>query len=179
VEYNLPAIGTQRAYKANRDGVAERFPEPAVQKSLEVDRALINHDDCLLGDSELSLRKTAKHHHAHTRSRLRTVPGIGESRSLVLLDAIHDIGRFPRVQDVVSYGRLGQCTQESAGKRYGTSGTKIGNAYLPWAFSEAAVWCLRHHPAGQKYLTKLEKQHGQGTAFTRLAHQLGRAVYDI
>ena len=31
-QYNLPEIGKKIAYKANRDGVAERFPEPAVQK---------------------------------------------------------------------------------------------------------------------------------------------------
>jgi hypothetical protein len=72
--------------------------------------------------------------------------------ALVLLYAIHDIHRFPRVQDCVSYGRLVTCATESAGKRYGTSGKNIGQAYLTWAFSEAAVLCLRHHPAGQKFL---------------------------
>jgi transposase len=61
-----------------------------------------------------------------------------------------DSVRFPRVQDVVSYCRLGKCTQESAGKRYGPSGAKIGKAYRTWAFSEAAVLFLRHNPAGQK-----------------------------
>jgi hypothetical protein len=72
-----------------------------------------------------------------------------------------------------------QCTQEAAGKRYGTSGTKSGNAYLPWAFSEAAVLCRRNNPAGQQYLTKLANKPGKGNAFTLLAQKLGRAVYDI
>src|SRR4030095_9011454 len=36
-QYNLPAIGKKIAYKANREGVAERFADPAVQKSIEVD----------------------------------------------------------------------------------------------------------------------------------------------
>ena len=85
--------------------------------------------------------------------------------------------RFPRVQDFVSYCRLVKCAKESAGKRYGTSGTKIGNAYLKWAFSEAAVLFLRDNPAGQKYLTRLEKKHGKGKALTLLAHKLARAVY--
>ena len=176
---NFPDIGKKLAYQANRDGVAERFPEPAVQKRMEVDLALINHDDCLLGDIELSILTTAKQHPAHTLYLLRTVPGIGEILSLVLLDDIHDRGRVPRVQDFVSYGRLVTCPKESAGKRYGTSGTKIGNASLTWACSEAAVLFLRNHPAGQKYLTKLEKKHGKGKAFTMLAHKLGRAVYYI
>jgi transposase len=176
-QYNLPEIGKKIAYKANRDGVAERFSDPAVQKSIEVDLALIGHYDELLRDVELSILKAAKQHNANTLYLLRTVPGIGEILSLVLLYEIHDIQRFPRVQDFVSYCRLVKCAKESAGKRYGTSGTKIGNAYLKWAFSEAAVLFLRANPTGQKYLGRLEKKHGKGKALTVLAHKLARAVY--
>jgi transposase len=178
-QYNLPEIGRKIAYKTNRDGVAERFAEPAVQKSIEVDLALIGHDDELLRDVELSILKAAKQRNSNTLYLLRTVPGIGEILSLVLLYEIHDIQRFPRVQDFVSYCRLVKCAKESAGKRDGTSGTKIGNAYLKWAFSEAAVLFLRANPAGQKYLGRLEKKHGKGKALTVLAHKLARAVYDM
>src|ERR1700757_2848983 len=176
-QYNLPEIGKKIAYKAHRDGVAERFPDPAVQKSIEVDLALSGHYDDLLRDVELSILKAAKQDDANTLYLLRTVPGIGEILSLVLLYEIHDIQRFPRVQDFVSYCRLVKCAKESAGKRYGTSGTKIGNAYLKWAFSEAAVLFLRNNPAGQKYLARLEKKHDKGKALTILAHKLARAVY--
>jgi transposase len=79
----------------------------------------------------------------------------------------------------VSYCRLVKCAKESARKRYGTSGAKVGHAYLKWAFSEAAVLCLRNHPAGQQYLTRLERKHGKGKALTVLAHKLARAVYDM
>jgi transposase len=175
-QYNLPEIGKKLAYKANRDGVAERFADPAVQKSIAVDLALIGHYDELLRDVELSILTAAKQHNGNTLYLLRTVPGIGELLSLVLLYEIHDIQRFPRVQDVVSYCRLVKCAKESAGKRYGTSGTKIGNAYLKWAFSEAAVLFRRANPAGQKYLGRLEKKHGKGKALTVLAHKLARAV---
>jgi transposase len=67
---------------------------------------------------------------------------------------MHDITRFPQVQDFVSYCRLVKGAQEAAGKRYGTTGAKIGHAYLKWARSEAAVLFLRNHPAGQKYLAR-------------------------
>src|SRR6267142_6379328 len=175
-QYNLPAIGKKIAYKANRDGVAERFADPAVQKSIEVDLALITYYDELLRDVELTIVKTAKHHDAQTLYLRQTVPGIGKILSLVLLYEIHDIARFPRVQDLLSYCRLVTCTKESAGKRYGTSGTKIGNAHLKWAFSEAAVLFLRANPVGQTYLTRLEKKHRKGKALTILAHKLARAV---
>jgi transposase len=84
-QYNLPEIGKKIAYKANRTGVAERFPDPAVQKSIAVDLALIDHYDRLLRDRELAVVKTAKQHDANTLYLLRTIPGIGEILSLVLL----------------------------------------------------------------------------------------------
>src|SRR5918992_3139048 len=144
-QYNLPAIGKNIAYKANRDGVAERFADPAVQKSIEVDLGLITYYDQLLTDLELSIVKSAKQHDANTFYRLRSIPGVGKILALVLLYEIHDIHRFPRVQDFVSYCRLVKCAKESAGKRYGTGGSKIGNAYRKWAFSDAAVLFLRQN----------------------------------
>jgi transposase len=68
---------------------------------------------------------------------------------LVLRYESHDISRFPRGQDVVSYCRLVTCAQASAGNRDGTSGAQIGHASLPWAFSEAAGLFLRNNPVGQ------------------------------
>jgi transposase len=178
-QYNLAEIGKKIAYKANRDGVAARFPDPAVQKSIEVDLALLGSYDELLRDLDLHLVTAAKQDRANALYLLRTVPGLGKILSLVLLDELHDIERFPRVQDVVSYCRLVTCAKESAGKRDGTSGTKIGNAYLKWAFSEAAVLFLRNNAAGQKLLARLEKKHGKGKAWTVLAHTWARAVYDM
>jgi hypothetical protein len=67
-QYNLPEIGKKIAYKATRDGVAARFADPAVPKSLAVDLALSTHDDQLLGDVELAIVKAAKHHDANTLS---------------------------------------------------------------------------------------------------------------
>jgi transposase len=101
-QYTLPAIGKNIASKTHRDGVAERFADPAVQKSLEGDLALITYYDELLRDVELTVLKTAKHHDANTLYLLHTVPGIGKILSLVLLYEIHQIDRFPRVQDFAS-----------------------------------------------------------------------------
>jgi transposase len=178
-QYHLPEMGKKLAYNANRVGVAERCPDPAGQKRIEVDLALIGHDDARLRDMALAIGSTAKHHSANTLYRLRTVPGIGASLSWVLRYEIHDIQRFPRVQAFVSYCRLVKWAKASAGKRYGTSGTKLGNADRKWACSEAAILSLRSNTAGQKYLARLEKTHGQGKALTGLAHQLARAVYDL
>jgi transposase len=178
-QYNVPEIGKQLADKANRDGVAERFPDPAVQQSLAVDLALLGAYDPRLSALALHSGTAAQPHDPHTLYLLQTMPGIGNILSRVLLYAIHAIQRFPSVQDFVSYGRLGKCAKESASKRDGTAGAKIGTAYLKWAFSEAAGLCLRDNPPGQTYLPRLEKNPGQGQARTLLAQKLGRAVYDM
>ena len=96
---------------------------------------------------------------------------------MVILYEIHTIERFPSVQDFASYCRLIKCKKESAGKSYGTAGAKIGNAYLKWAFSEAAVLFLRNNPEAQAWLEKMANKHNKARALTILAHKLGRAVY--
>src|SRR5713101_3700910 len=148
-QYNLPEIGKKLADKANREGVEEHFPDPRVRKTIEVDVSLIAHSDQLLGAVELDITRTAKAHDVQTFARLHSVPGIGKILALVRLDEIPDIPRFPRVQDFVSSCRLVKCAKESGGKRLGTSGKKIGNVPLRWAFAEAAVLFLRQTQPGK------------------------------
>ena len=176
-QYNLPEFAKKIAYKGNRKDLAQRFAEPSVQKSIEVDLALIDHYDKLIRDLELHIIQHVKVHDVQTYYRLRSVPGIGEILALVILYEVHDISRFEEVGDFVSYCRLVKCAKESAGKHYGFSGKKVGNAHLKWAFSEAAVLFLRKNPQGQKSFAKLERKHGKGKALTVLAHKIARAVY--
>src|SRR3989304_10239629 len=61
-QYCLPPFGKKLAYKADRTGVAARFLDPSVRKSIEIDLALIAHYDTLLTDVELSITQTAKVH---------------------------------------------------------------------------------------------------------------------
>jgi hypothetical protein len=144
-----------------------------------VARALITYDDELLRDIARTIVKPAKHHDAHTLYRLQTGPGMGQLLRLVLLYAIPQIDRFPRGPDCASYGRLGTCATESAGKRSGTSGTKIGQAPLKGACSAAAVFFLRDTPAGQQCLPRWENTHRQGKALTIFAPTWARAVYGM
>ncbi len=135
------------------------------------------HYDQLLGEVELYLTRSAKTDDVQTFARLQSVPGIGQILALVILYEIHDIQRFPRVQDFVSYCRLVKCAKESNGKRIGTSGKKIGHGHLRWAFAEAAILFLRHKQPGKDYFAKLKHKHGKAKALTVLAHKLARAVY--
>jgi transposase len=178
-QYNLPDIGKKISYRANREGVAERFADPSVRSNVAFDLKRIGFYDGLLNEIELEILRHAKQHDANTFHLLDSVPGVGKILALVLLYEIHDIRRFPSVQDFASYCRLVKSKKESAGKTYGFSGTKIGNAHLKWAFSEAAVCFLRNNPQGQAVLARLENKHGKGKALTILAHKLARAVYTM
>jgi transposase len=176
-QYNLPVPAAKVAYKANREGVAEVFAEPDARKSMEVDLLLIEHYDTVIRDLELHLERRVKQHDPQAYYRLRSVPGIGKILALTILYEIHDIARFERVQDFLSYSRLVKCEHSSAGKRLGTGGAKIGNVHLKWAFSEAAALFLRGNLEGQKLQRRLAGKHGKGKAMSILAAKLGRTVY--
>jgi len=176
-QYNLPAFGRRLAYPANREGVRERFADPSVRKSIDVDLILVAQYDTLITDLELTIVREAKRHDADAFHRLRSVPGIGKVLALTILYEIHDITRFDRVQEFASYARLVKGQKQSAGKTFGTSGAKMGNVHLKWAFSEAAVLFLRHTKDGKKLLATIEKKHGKGKALAILAHKIGRAVF--
>ena len=176
-QYNLPPLKKKIAYKTNRADVARHFPDPAVRKSIEIDLALIDHYDDLLRAVELHLVQTAKVHDAQMFYLLRSIPGVGKILALVLMYEIHEIERFPRVQDFTSYARLVKPNRTSAGKRYGTSGKKIGSAHLKWAFSEAAQLFLRGNEPAKKYFQRLVSKYGKGKALSVVAHKLGRSVY--
>jgi transposase len=176
-QYNLPSPGKRIAYRANRDGIAEGFEDTSVGKSLEADVALIDHYDAVIRDLELTVLRRARDHDFDSFERLKTVPGIGKVLALTILYEVGDIERFSRVQEFASYARLVKCQKSSAGKVLGTSGAKIGNAHLKWAFSEAAVLFLAKCPEGKKHLARIERKHGKGKALSILAHRIGRASY--
>ena len=180
-QYNLPPFPKKLAYAQNREelDLPQRFADLSVRKNVAVDLALIDAYDQQIGDLELYLTRTAKVDDPQAFHRLRSVPGIGKILALILLYEIHDIRRFPEVGQFLSYARLVRCAHESAGKKQGTGGNKIGNAHLKWAFAEAACLFLRENEQAKKWLARREKKHGKARALGALAARLGRTVYHL
>ena len=176
---NLPAFAKRLASPGNRDGVVEHVPDPSVRKSIDVDVALIDHYDALVTDLELTIVREAKRHDADAFHRRRSGPGIGKILALTILYESHDVTRFERVQECASYARLVKWVHQSAGKKLGPGGAKMGNVHLKWAFSEAAVLFLRQTKDGKQFLAGIEKKHGKGTALSIRAHKIGRAVVSM
>jgi transposase len=148
-----------------------------VRASVEADLALAARLDEIIRTLEHTILDRAKVDDPETFLRLQTIPGVGRILALTLLYELHDIRRFPRVGDFLSYARLVKSQKASAGKVMGTSGAKIGNAHLKWAYSEAAVLFLQKNPPGQRLINRLRSKHGRGKALSILASRIGRASY--
>jgi transposase len=176
-QYNLPAFKKKLSRKYNHDGIAQRFENPSVRKSVETDLAIITALNQVLKPLEWHIEKSARAHDYHTLYLLRSIPGVGQILALVILYEIHKIKRFPTVQDFSSYARLVRPKKESDGKWAGHSNKKIGNHHLKWAIKEAAIIFLRESAQAKYYVGKLERKYNKGKALGIFTHKLGRAIY--
>jgi Transposase IS116/IS110/IS902 family len=175
---HLPALSTHSAAQATREGGAERFPAPAGQKSLAGDLPRLAPAARRRRALDPTLVQTATPHAPQTLDRRPSGPGLGKMLRRVLVYARQTIDRFPRSHAFVAHCRLVKWAKDSAGTRDGPAGPKRGNASRKGAFAAAAGLLLRSPPKGQRSCARPEKNHGQGTALTVVAHQSARAVYD-
>jgi transposase len=178
-QYNLPPIQKKLSRKYNHQGIVERFEDPAVRKSVEVDLAMVEALNDILKKLEWHIEKTAKQHDYNTLLRLRSIPGVGQILALIILYEVEDIKRFPTVQKFSSYARLIRPVKESDGKWAGKSNKKIGNHHLKWAIKEATILLLRESGQAKAYLAKMSRKYNKGKALGILTHKLGRAIYYI
>jgi transposase len=180
-QYNLPPFPKKISFAANREelAIAQRFPDPSVQRNAAANLGVIDCLDTQIAELELYLTRTAKVDDVQTFHRLQTIPGVGKILALVLLYEIHDSKRFANVGQFLSYCRLVRCEHESAGKVLGSGGRKIGNAHLRWAFGEAACLFLRSSERAKAWKQKQQKKRGEGKALAILAARLARAVYHL
>jgi transposase len=111
--------------------------------------------------------------------KLLTVPGIGKILASTIMLETGDINRFPGVGNYVSYGRLVGSSHLTNGKRKGSGNTKNGNAFLCWAFIEAANFAIRHNETIRHYYQRKQARTKRIVALKAVAHKLARACYYI
>jgi transposase len=179
-QYNLPAPPKKLAYAANRKDLdLGVFEDASTRSMLQADLAIAATLDGQIKRLESELVRTAKVHDPQAFTRLRSVPGIGPVLGLILLYEVQSIERFEHEGQFLSYARLVGGVRESAGKSKGSSGRKIGNAHLKWAFGEAACLMLRESPKAKKWLAKKERKLGKARALSALACKIGRTVFHL
>jgi len=157
--------------------VLEQYTDPLHALAVKCDMELIRSYDRRIEIIDQRLADLARRVHGRDYGLIKTVPGIGRILALTILFEVDRIDRFPTVKDFCSYSRLVKGSVASAGKVKGLCGGKMGNAYLRWAFGQAAVICKRNHPLLTPYAEKLVSKHGKFKGNAILANKLGRAVY--
>ncbi len=136
--------------------------------------------DCL--QEQILVLEKAVHSQVRLRrgyKRLLTVPGIGKVLALTIMLETGDISRFKGVGNYVSYGRLVGSSHWTNGKRKGSGNTKNGNAFLCWAFIEAANFAIRHNEAIRSYYQRKLARTKRIVALKAVAHKLARACYHM
>jgi len=121
--------------------------------------------------SQVRLRKGYK--------KLLTVPGIGMILASTIMLETGDISRFRGVGNYVSYGRLVGSSHISNRKRKGSGNTKNGNAFLCWAFMEAANFGIRYDERIRHYYQRKQDRTKRIVALKAVAHKLARACYHM
>ncbi len=176
---NLPPVSSDVKYKSKRAAVAQDIADPFVRRRVETHLALIEPLDTTIRRLEAEIEEAAQRHYPTELAVLQTTPGVGPVLSLTILLEIDTVERFDARQQFCSYARLCGAVQESAGKRVGVGNRKAGNAWLKWAFSEAAVLGAQKDERIGGLLERLASRLGKPKALSALAHKLGRAFYHM
>jgi transposase len=176
---NLPPVSSDVKYKAKRAGCTADLADPFVRRRVETHLALLEPLDVTIRRLEAEIEAAAQEHYPTELAVLQTTPGVGPVLSLTILLEIDTIDRFDTRQQFCSYARLCGAAQESAGQRTGVGNRKAGNAWLKWAFSEAAVLSAQKDERIGALLQRLASKLGKAKALSALAHKLGRACYQM
>lgn len=178
-QLNLTPVGADVKYTSKRDAVAADIPDPHTRRGVEARLTLLGPLDAEIRRLERDIAVAAAEHYPTELAVLQTIPGVGPIISLTILLEIDTVARFDTRQQFCSYARLITPKQESGGKVVGVGNARAGNAWLKWAFSEAAVLSAQKDERIKNHLAKLQSKHGTGRGLSILAHKLGRAVYHM
>jgi transposase len=176
---NLPPVSSDVKYKSKRGTITADIADPFVRRRVETHLALLEPLDTTIRRLEAEIQDAAQQLLPTELVVLQTTPGVGPVLSLTILLEIDTIDRFDNRQQFCSYARLCGAVQESAGKRVGAGNRKAGNAWLKWAFSEAAVLSAQKDDRINGLLQRLASKLGKAKALSALAHKLGRAFYHM
>lgn len=110
---------------------------------------------------------------------LKSMPGVGEVLATVIMLETGSIERFADVGKFASYARCVNSAHYSNGKKKGEGNTKNGNAYLVWAFVEAANFARRFNEEAKRFFDKKKAKTNNVVATKALAHKLARASHHM
>jgi transposase len=110
---------------------------------------------------------------------LKSAPGIGETLATTIMLETGTVARFAQVGNFSSYCRCVDSERVSNGKKKGEGNVRNGNAYLAWAFIEAANFARRYCPEAKRFYERKKARTNNIVATKALAHKLARACYHM
>ena len=118
-----------------------------------------------------------------TFQHLLTLPGVRYTLGLTIYYEVDTIDRFDTARHFASYCRLVPGMAQSADTTHRGRGSKQGNHFLKWAFTQAANIAVRYYPTCRKFRDRHANRRA-GTAATMvanciLAHKLATATYHM
>jgi len=159
------------------DQVWRRFDQPA-------DQLLAREAKRLIQEMDLSIQRLEEHILKQTGpipeyQRLLTIPGVGQTLGMTIALETGDPRRFASPGDFASYGRAVRSERSSNGRKKGENNSKCGNAYLSWAFVEAAHCTLRYDSQAQGFYERKKAKTNTMVATKALACKLAKAAWHI
>jgi len=171
------SIGANRVKQLTPEAVDAVFEDSNVALAVKSNVKVL---DCLR--EQIDVMEKAIHGQVRLRQsykKLLTVPGIGKILALTIMLETGEIRRFREVGNYASYGRLVGSAHWTNGKRKGSGNTKNGNAFLCWAFIEAANFAIRHNETIRRYYQRKQARTKRIVALKAVAHKLARACYHM
>ena len=177
-QYTIEDVGPRATKNCEiRQTLQDKFKDPDLMNIIASDIDVIDVLDPLIKELENKILDQARSHNHPDLIRLMSMPGVGKILAMIILYETHDISRFRRVQQYASYSRVVRCNRTSSGKKVDRKGSKIGNPYLKWAFSQIIMGAQKSSERIRKYYQRLEAKHGRPKARARIAHKFCVAAY--
>jgi len=140
------------------------------------------HEQCV----QTTLHRTQLEKHFKARLRptttvqlLMSIPGIGDITGSIIAMETGDIHRFANAKHYCSYCRLVPGARDSGGKRSHRSGSKDGNPFLKYAFTEVAIKAMMFYPEIKAFAANLEHRSTKAIARTVVAKELAKISFYV
>lgn len=165
----------------SQSGFADFLAECTIPEQYRM-TILMYHQQCLqVTDHKKQLERyfKAQLRPTATLQLLVSIPGIGDITGAIIAMETGDIHRFADAKHYCSYCRLAPGAKDSGGKHSHRSGSKDGNPYLKYAFTEAAIKAMMYYPEIKHFAAHLERRSNTTIARTVVAKELARVVYYV
>lgn len=149
-----------------------------------IDQDLLGREISLLDDLEEKLKESNQLVKKYGKKdgrvkRVKTIPGMGEFFSLLVVNEIDDIKRFRDAKKLAAYAGLVPSTYSSGGKTFYGHITKQGNKWIRWAMVEAVWPAVRTDEELRKYYEEIKQRKGANLAKVAIAKRLLTIVYRV